>query len=331
MKNVKIFGLPIYKRIDNEEEVKKYLFGIKIYKRKKRLDEGKIIADFFRKYIDIKSIKANGKLKILNEGNTELIRIFDEICEKYNLKYWLTYGSLLGAIRHNSYIPWDYDADIAMLREDYDKLKTILEDELKNTEIEILGISHIMKYNGNIIILKNKNGKHFLNLDIVPFEKYYKNIKTEDEKNDLYKKLLKGKEYFYSIFPVDKEFTSKEEISTIDDKIKNYINKEILSGHNCNCDNPIILKTLTHTEDMCYRELYNIKDIFPLKRHKYDGIQVNIPNNYDVLLNTNYGEGQYLQYPNTFLLEALNYWASNVPENGNEIIKNLKKIKVLEK
>src|SRR5574344_939725 len=98
MKNVKIFGLPIYKRIDNEEEVKKYLFGIKIYKRKKRLDEGKIIADFFRKYIDIKSIKTNGKLKILNEGNTELIRIFDEICEKYNLKYWLTYGSLLGAI-----------------------------------------------------------------------------------------------------------------------------------------------------------------------------------------------------------------------------------------
>ena len=54
-----------------------------------------------------------------------LIRV-DKICREHDLKYSLAYGSLLGAIRHSGFIPWDNDIDIIMPFEDYDKLAALI-------------------------------------------------------------------------------------------------------------------------------------------------------------------------------------------------------------
>lgn len=50
----------------------------------------------------------------------------DQICEEHNLSYAIAYGTLLGAVRHHGYIPWDDDVDIIMPRDDYDALAHIL-------------------------------------------------------------------------------------------------------------------------------------------------------------------------------------------------------------
>ena len=57
---------------------------------------------------------------------------FDAICKKYNLKYWLDSGTLLGAVRHEGFIPWDDDIDLSMPVEDYNRFKEIAKDELSD-------------------------------------------------------------------------------------------------------------------------------------------------------------------------------------------------------
>jgi lipopolysaccharide cholinephosphotransferase len=60
----------------------------------------------------------------------DIVEEVDRICRKYNIKYFLIAGSLLGAVRHKGFIPWDDDLDIALFREDYERLRKVLPREL---------------------------------------------------------------------------------------------------------------------------------------------------------------------------------------------------------
>lgn len=59
-----------------------------------------------------------------------LLRVLDYICKKHNIPYWLGGGTLLGAVRHGGFIPWDDDIDVGMLREDAERFLKIAAKEL---------------------------------------------------------------------------------------------------------------------------------------------------------------------------------------------------------
>ncbi len=66
----------------------------------------------------------------------EILDAFVSFCEKNNLKYFLAYGTLLGAARHKGFIPWDDDIDVTMPRPDYQKLLELWPKEDRYTLLE---------------------------------------------------------------------------------------------------------------------------------------------------------------------------------------------------
>lgn len=71
-----------------------------------------------------------GKLKEIHDLLLAYLLEVDRICTKHQIKYFLAGGTLLGAIRHQGFIPWDDDADVMMLREDYEKFLKVVQQEL---------------------------------------------------------------------------------------------------------------------------------------------------------------------------------------------------------
>lgn len=69
-------------------------------------------------------------IKTLWASEMELLNKIAEVCAKYDLKWYAAYGTLLGAIRHEGFVPWDDDMDIWMMRKDYNKLMKVLQNEL---------------------------------------------------------------------------------------------------------------------------------------------------------------------------------------------------------
>ena len=74
----------------------------------------------------------DGKLNDIQQILLGFLLEVDRICKKHNIKYFLGGGSLLGAVRHKGFIPWDDDADVMMLRKDYDRFLSVLPNELPN-------------------------------------------------------------------------------------------------------------------------------------------------------------------------------------------------------
>ena len=55
----------------------------------------------------------------------EVLQVIDQICAKHGIEYFAEYGTLLGAVRHGGFVPWDDDLDICMMREDYNRFRAV--------------------------------------------------------------------------------------------------------------------------------------------------------------------------------------------------------------
>ena len=96
------------------------------------------------------------ELEDLKKIEIEILNYVDEICKKEGIDYSLGYGTLLGAVRHKGFIPWDDDIDLILTRENYERLKKAL---IRENNKEFLFVDHTTCKNYCIPFAKVYNSK----------------------------------------------------------------------------------------------------------------------------------------------------------------------------
>ena len=147
----------------------------------------------------------------LRQCQIEMMDEVKRICDENNLKYYLSSGTLLGAIRHQGFIPWDDDVDLCMPREDYNKFVKMLPDKLgekyffvdwNNTPNYALAFGKIMM-KGTVLREEkgNPNLPNAIYIDIFPLDYICDDEKIEKKcckKMYFYKRLLLSKCHYNS-------------------------------------------------------------------------------------------------------------------------------------
>lgn len=132
-------------------------------------------------------------LKKLHEVELEILEAVAEVCEKHNLCYFAAWGTAIGVERHQGFIPWDDDVDLAMPRKDYDKFMQVWKEEFKG-KYEVVTpltepsycctVTHVQKVGTKFVLSLYKGKAPYENgicIDIFPLDNLADNPKLQKQ------------------------------------------------------------------------------------------------------------------------------------------------------
>ncbi len=229
----------------------------------------------------------------------EILKIVDGLCRKNDICYWIEYGTLLGAVRHGGFIPWDDDLDICVLEKDFSKFteicKSQLPDDLFLQNEESDPDSHMGK--GMIKIRDRKS------LYIHPFENFRKNYNKgifidvfmakpyPRMDSNIKHYLLKRISYAYGFFKYNPELNFKNILCFFIYPLSYIVHKTLLKL--------LMFGKKTHigVNPECYvfGDFSKTEIIFPLREIEFEGRKFMAPNNPDIHLRDHFGD--YMKIP----------------------------------
>lgn len=230
---------------------------------------------------------ATGHLREIQLANVALLKELDYVCKQNDLSYWLDGGTMLGAVRHGGFIPWDDDIDVGMLIDDYEKVIAAFEKSSRDKDIYACYVCDNKKPDLFIIKVKHKKCPSLF-VDIFPFYVYGKSLCEAEQ-------LKKTKE----IRNIRKKELSKIDFTAAVDVIKDKYN-EIMESQILSSAIPQNLEETDLVWGIQYNHQWknwftNYNVIFPLKPQVFEGCEFWGINNPDAFLSRVYGN--YMSYP----------------------------------
>ncbi len=272
---------------------------------------------FLNTSLDIKAIPptSDPSLRILQLCDTELLRIFSDVCHKHNMRYWLYGGTLLGAVRHKGFIPWDDDTDVSMLRSDFQRAVELFPEELGKygIEVKVDDVNCAMKRIG----LGYRHYETGIWLDVFPVDSFKSDRKSSEiERKEMDKKAKRVRKYF------DSHKSSKDAMNKVI-KFKAKVISEDADGKN-----RIFYDNMEFPHH--FPRYYDETEIFPLKTLPFEDIILDVPADYDRFLTKMYGN--YMAFPKSGIEHhgngSIKMWAQTHGVDMNDILTGLKSINI---
>lgn len=233
-----------------------------------------------------------------------LLKTFTDVCVRHNLTYWAYGGTLLGAIRHKGYIPWDDDVDVAMPREDYDTLCS--HPEWFEFPIALHLPSNKEKYYEGWLRLhdictavlyenyKKEGSTQGIYIDVFPIDNYSSSISDDRKIKTIWKYNIIGHAFVYNV--------NKGVAPRLVSKITRFFHlfnceKTFLKINNLARSNNItgfVMMKVGHFYKK-EKQIFEKKDFSSSEQADFEFLKINIPFGWNQILKRNYGD--YLVFP----------------------------------
>lgn len=237
----------------------------------------------------------------------EVLAVIEQICDRHGLKYFAAWGTLLGAVRHKGFIPWDDDIDICLLREDYDKLLAAAAGELPD-EYRILNPYTSAEWDQTFSRIINSNSVSFqeerlrkfhgcpyvVGVDIFPLDDLPEDPQLESFHTELFSTVYSsGRLYAKDPAGTDAVLPDLETLCNVKFDRKKSIQNQLfrladaIGKEYCNSGSPFVTSIVDHAlKKIVLRKEWFLDCVFLPFEH----LRISAPTDYDAVLTALYGD-----------------------------------------
>ncbi len=264
----------------------------------------------------------NPHLKKEHEGLYAFLSMFDKLCKACGIKYFVSCGTLLGACRHQGFIPWDDDVDLYMMREEYEKLEDLLRDD---NQLKVNNSLYRSPFDGSVnkahqMLFRNKR-YDCLRVGLILYD--YVRSSDEDGK-EAYLRYMSNLRKEVNAFAAEDLAGDSNPLE--DPRIKDVYRRSekefgiVLGGS----PRRGVALTFDNPVRRIDKKIFDYGDFFPLRNVKFGPLLLPGPNNPGKILASLYGD--YMSFPSNIMDHVHFELDEETSENIRRGIRAIKKM-----